>query len=150
MTLAYGAMLLFANSVLPLSWVSGQSAKADYEVIQDKMMKQQDDWNRGDIDAFMQAYWKSDKLQFGNANGITYGWTETMENYFKRYPDRSAMGKLTFHIVDLTMYGSDMASLTGSWELERATDRPGGHFLLLWRKIDGEWLIVTDHTSQKS
>ncbi len=130
--------------------LSGQNPEKNFEIIQEILMIQQEAWNRGDIDAFMQAYWKSEKLQFGNADGVTYGWTETLENYKIRYPDRGAMGKLTFRIVDLTMYGDNMASLTGSWELEREKDRPGGHFLLLWKKIDGEWVIVTDHTSQKS
>jgi mannan endo-1,4-beta-mannosidase len=59
------------------------------------------------------------------------------------------MGRLKFQIVDMTQQSADVVSLTGSWELERATDRPGGYFLLIWRKIEGEWKIVVDHTSQK-
>jgi len=38
----------------------------------------------------------------------------------------------------------------GSWVLERENDRPEGHFLLIWRKIEGKWKIVVDHTSLKA
>ena len=63
--------------------------------------------------------------------------------------DKEAMGKLTFEVKDMTRHSRKVVSLTGSWELERAHDRPGGHFLLIWRKIKGKWKIVVDHTSQK-
>jgi hypothetical protein len=59
------------------------------------------------------------------------------------------MGKLTFQVKDISRHGRKVLSLTGSWELERKNDRPGGHFLLIWRKIKGEWKIVADHTSQR-
>jgi ketosteroid isomerase-like protein len=59
------------------------------------------------------------------------------------------MGKLSFQIKDMTRHGEEVISLTGSWVLERKHDRPGGHFLLIWRKIEKEWKIVVDHTSQR-
>ena len=127
----------------------GQSDSKHFQKIKNILTQQQDDWNNGDIDAFMEAYWKSDKLQFGGASGITWGWQQTLDGYKKRYPDKKAMGKLTFKIKDMTQHSRKVVSLTGSWELEREKDRPGGHFLLIWRKIKGEWKIVADHTSVK-
>ncbi|MEZ4988567.1 MAG: hypothetical protein R2795_26690 [Saprospiraceae bacterium] len=59
------------------------------------------------------------------------------------------MGQLVFEIKDITRHSRKVYSLTGSWELIREQDRPGGHFLLIWRKIDGEWKIVADHTSAR-
>jgi mannan endo-1,4-beta-mannosidase len=131
------------------TFIQAQEAKADFEEIKKIFYQQEKDWNRGDIDAFMEAYWKSDKLQFGGAYGITQGWNETLKNYKKGYPDRESMGRLSFEIKDLSRHGEEVISLTGSWELERKNDRPGGHFLLIWRKIDGQWKIVADHTSQR-
>jgi len=126
-----------------------QDDNTDFEQIKKILFQQEDDWNRGDIDAFMRAYWNSEELQFGGANGITLGWQQTLNGYKRGYPDRESMGKLSFQIKDMTQHSEEVVSLTGSWVLERANDRPGGHFLLIWRKIKGEWKIVLDHTSQK-
>jgi len=125
-----------------------QSESSVFEEIKKILFQQEQDWNKGDIDAFMNAYWKSDELQFGGASDITKGWQETLDNYKKGYPDKATMGKLTFQVKDMTRHSKKVVSLTGSWELEREKDRPGGHFLLIWRKIKGEWKIVVDHTSQ--
>ena len=56
-------------------------------------------WNRGDIEGFMQGYWKNDSLLFIGKSGITTGWQRTLNNYKKSYPDTTAMGKLAFDIV---------------------------------------------------
>jgi ketosteroid isomerase-like protein len=126
-----------------------QDDNTDFEQIKKILFQQEEDWNRGDIDAFMRAYWNSEELQFGGANGITRGWQQTLDGYKRGYPDRESMGKLSFQIKDMTQHSEEVVSLTGSWVLERANDRPGGHFLLIWRKIQGKWKIVVDHTSQK-
>ena len=41
-------------------------------------------WNKGDIEDFMQGYWKNDSLMFIGKNGINWGWQKTLENYKKR------------------------------------------------------------------
>lgn len=127
----------------------GQTNSKQFEKIKTILYQQQTDWNKGDIDAFMEAYWKSDQLQFGGATGITRGWQATLDRYKKSYPDKATMGQLTFEIKDLTRHSKKVVSLTGSWELKRENDQPGGHFLLIWRKMKGEWKIVADHTSVK-
>ena len=129
--------------------ILAQKDSKDFEQIKKILYQQQHDWNNGDINAFMKAYWNSEKLQFGRSTGITKGWQQTLDNYNIRYPDRATMGTLTFQIKDITKHSRNVVSLTGSWELEREYDQPGGHFLLIWRKIKGKWTIVVDHTSQK-
>lgn len=119
----------------------------NFDKVSQILMKQQEDWNRGDIDAFMTSYWNSEELQFGGSSGITKGWDETIKRYKRVYPDKDAMGKLSFEIKDISKHSRKVISLTGSWTLERKSDQPGGHFLLIWRKIKGKWLIVADHTS---
>jgi mannan endo-1,4-beta-mannosidase len=126
-----------------------QDSNTDFEQIKKIFFQQEEDWNRGDIDAFMKAYWNSEELQFGGVNGITWGWQQTLESYKRGYPDRESMGKLSFQIKDMTQHSEEVVSLTGSWVLERLNDRPGGYFLLIWKMINGEWKIVVDHTSQK-
>ena len=110
------------------------------------MKKQELAWNAGDIEGFMKYYWKNDSLKFIGKSGITYGWQKTLDNYKKNYPDKTAMGKLTFVIKDNEQLSKSSVYIIGSWNLEK--EKPaGGYFTLLWKKIKGEWVIVADHTS---
>lgn len=126
-----------------------QQRSGDLATIETLLFKQADAWNRGDIDAFMQTYWKSEQLLFSNADGVTYGWQPTLDNYKKRYPSREAMGQLTFEVIELRKLNSKTAMMIGSWELERKKDQPGGRFMLLWKKFKGEWKIIADQTSAR-
>lgn len=106
-------------------------------------------WNRGDIPGFMQGYWRSDSLVFIGKNGLTYGWQPTLARYQKSYPDAAAMGRLDFSGLRITPLGPDAAQVVGGWHLARpaALGDLGGHFLLVFRRVRGRWVIVADHTS---
>lgn len=110
------------------------------------MHQQEQDWNNGDIEAFMQGYWQSDSLMFIGKNGIKYGWQTTLDNYKKSYPDKAAMGKLTFEILKLEQ-SNNTAYMLGKWSLVRNEDNPNGYFTLYWKKINDNWVITIDHTS---
>lgn len=118
----------------------------DFAKIREYMQKQQDAWNMADIDSFMEYYWKSEDLQFFGANGLTKGWQQTKENYFRRYPDKTAMGQLNFGIVQLNKRSKKVITLLGTFHLRREIGDLSGHFLLIWQKIKGKWVIVADHT----
>lgn len=109
--------------------------------------KQLQAWNNGDIDAFMEGYWKSDSLRFIGKNGITYGWQNTMNNYKKGYASKAAMGQLKFDILRIEKLSSRYYNVIGKWHLTRTIGDVGGHFTLLFKKINGKWLIAQDHTS---
>lgn len=104
-------------------------------------------WNEGDIPAFMEGYWQSDSLTFVSTRGMTFGWQNTLDNYIKGYPDRAAMGKISFEILRMKAMGKKAAHVIGKWHLKREAGDIGGHFTLIWRKIEGRWVIVADHTS---
>lgn len=144
-------ILLFTSSfilALPLALTAQNAAfAADSAAVVQEMARQEAAWNRGDIDAFMESYWKSDDLQFIGANGPTYGWQQTLDNYKRRYPDREAMGRLSFDILTLNRRSPTVMSLIGKFHLQRSIGDLEGFFLLIWQKIDGRWLIVADHTS---
>lgn len=132
--------------LLPVTLLA-QRNRAEENAIRQVMNTQQEAWNRADIETFMEGYWKSDSLKFIGRNGITYGWQTTLDNYKKSYPTPDAMGKLTFTILTLDILSETSAFMIGRWHLKRASDEPGGHFTLLWRKINGKWVIIADHTS---
>jgi len=109
--------------------------------------QQEDAWNRGDINQFMQAYWPSEQLVFVGADGPTYGWDPVLANYHRRYPDVTSMGKLKFGVLKLSKIDASSAFLIGTYHLTRTIGDLQGVFTLVWRKFGDNWLIVSDHTS---
>ncbi len=137
--------VLFVIAVLFSGTVAAQSKeKAEILGILDA---QNAAWNRGDIESFMNGYWENDSLMFIGKSGVTYGWTNTLKNYKKNYPDISAMGKLTFTMIAVKKLSKEYYHVTGKWFLERSIGDIGGHFTLLFRKINGRWVIISDHSS---
>lgn len=139
-------MKKFIINVFLFLVVSFSYAQNDVFMVKAQMEAQQSSWNNGDIPGFMEYYWKSDSLKFIGSKGITYGWQKTLDNYLKSYPDKAAMGVLKFTIKEATQLSPTSIYVVGKWELEKEAPA-GGYFTLLWKKIKGKWLIVTDHTS---
>ena len=104
-------------------------------------------WNKGNIDEFMKAYWNNDSLAFIGHGGITYGYNNTLNNYKKTYDDSAKMGKLFFTLIKVKKLSPEYYFVTGKWFLKRSIGDAGGYYTLLFRKIKGQWFIISDHTS---
>jgi ketosteroid isomerase-like protein len=123
-----------------------QIEKGDVKTVSNNMKAQVLAWNKADIKGFMDHYWNSDSLMFIGSKGVTYGWQKTYDNYVKNYPNKEAMGVLKFTIIKTEQLSKTSIYIIGKWELEK--EKPaGGHFTLLWKKINNKWVIVSDHTS---
>ena len=119
----------------------------DINAIKKMLSNQQECWNNGDIDGFMQGYWQSEKLIFTSLrHKPAYGWNNTLERYKSSYPTKSSMGELKFQILDLKLISKTTATLKGKWELNREKDNPNGIFWLDIDKFDKDWLITKDST----
>ena len=141
-------LILFIFISLTSHLLHAQSDVIENEqVIRRIMAGQEAAWNRADLEGFMEGYWKSDSLRFIGSRGLTYGWRQTLENYKKSYPDAETMGTLKFTILSVEVLSGESAFVIGKWHLKRAKDEPEGHFTLLWKKMDGRWVIVADHSS---
>ena len=143
---------LFRLATFGLALVSGAvgasaaEPSATAQILQ-ILQTQAEAWNRGDIDAFMQTYAPVPELRFASGGNVTYGWQPTLERYKQRYPDRAAMGTLTFSDLTVTELAPDAALVFGHWQLQRAKDSPSGLFTLLVRRTATGWKIFADHTS---
>ena len=104
-------------------------------------------WNRGDLEKFMVGYWENDSLMFIGKSGVTYGYTNTLNNYKKGYPDTAAMGKLLFNIIKVKKLSSKYYQVIGKWMLKRSIGDLSGHYTLLFQKINNRWVIIADHSS---
>lgn len=108
---------------------------------------QEQAWSDGDVHQFMEGYWKSANLSFVGRSGINKGWQTTLDNYIKGYPTKDAMGKLTFDILEMNRISDNAYHMIGRYTLVREKDKPTGLFTLIWKYINGKWVIVSDHTS---
>ena len=95
----------------------------------------------------MVGYWESDSLMFIGKEKVHYGFDNTLKRYQNSYPNQEAMGKLKFEFVSMQPLSETAFFMVGKYHLTRTIVDLQGHFTLLWRKIAGEWVIVTDHSS---
>lgn len=116
------------------------------EAVTAVLTAQQDAWNRGDIDAFMEGYWKNEQLRFASGGTVVKGWQATIDRYKTRYKDRAAMGELAFSALEVLPLTDEAAIVHGAWRLQRANDAPSGLFTLVFHKL-GDWVIVSDTTT---
>ena len=108
---------------------------------------QQEAWNRGDIDSFMNGYARAETTVFVSGDEVRRGWQTVHDRYLSKYSDRAQMGTLRFSDLEIAQLGPDSVLALGRWELKRANDNPHGRFTLIFRKIPDGWRIVHDHTS---
>lgn len=108
------------------------------------MEQQERDWNNHNLEGFMQGYWKSDSLKFYGSNGLTKGWQNTLDNYKKGYPTKAESGTLNFVINDISKIEGDNYWVMGEYHLKREVGDADGVFIIIFKKINGEWKIVAD------
>jgi uncharacterized protein (TIGR02246 family) len=141
--------LLITCCILATGLVRAAPQEAGNSVgnIQAVLREQQQAWNRGDIDGFMNGYARSPSTVFVSGDEVRRGWEVVRDRYREKYSDRAKMGTLTFSDVEVTMLSSDAAVVLGRWDLKRANDESHGRFTLIFKRLPEGWRIVHDHTS---
>jgi uncharacterized protein (TIGR02246 family) len=131
-------------------WMSSAALAADARL--DAIVKSADDWNRGNIEAFVQCYEQSPDTTFVGAR-VAHGTDQILARYRQSYPDRARMGHLTFSELQPRTLTPELAIVTGRFTLERTSEGGGrstGLFTLVLRKGPGGWRIIHDHTSSSN
>lgn len=112
--------------------------------------KSQAAWNKGDLPAFAAFYEDSPETTFIGRE-VTRGGTQAiLERYRRNYPNREAMGTLSFSELEIRTLAPNVALATGKYELKRTPAAGGdasGRFTLIFQKTASGWKIVHDHTS---
>jgi hypothetical protein len=137
-------LIILLIGLLPLVAYSQSTAETEIRKVMNNQIKY---WNQGNLEAFMQGYWKNDSVMFIGSHGITYGWQNTLNSYKKGYPDTAAMGKLNFNLLEVKRLSAIYFYVTGKWHLTRSIGDAEGYFTLLFQKIKNRWVIVKDHSS---
>lgn len=118
--------------------------KQEKQTILSIMKAQEEAWSKHDLEGFMKGYWKSDSLKFYGNSGLTYGWDKTLANYKRGYPTSDHSGSLKFKINDITKIKDGAYYVMGEYHLTRKVGNANGVFMIIFKKIDGEWKIVAD------
>ena len=124
------------------------SAAQDKDVLA-PILKSADDWNRGDLQAFMQSYETSPDTTFVGAE-VARGTDAVLARYRRTYSTVEQMGKTSFSELKVRPLSPDLSIVTGRFTLERAASfggRKTGVFTLVMRKSSAGWRIIHDHTS---
>lgn len=113
------------------------------------LLAQEAAWNRGDIEGFSQAYKNSPDTLFVT-NIVNRGFEGMVEAYRREYPNRAAMGTLSFSELEAHPLDERFAVVIGRYHLER-TKKDGGNsdgvFSLVLEKTEKGWKIIVDHTT---
>lgn len=147
MTMKKSWFPLFMMITLCTMVLLGNAQNKDEQAIRAVLNNQIKYWNSGDITSFMEGYWENDSLVFIGSNGPTYGYEKTLANYKKNYPDVNYMGKLSFEIIQVRPLTTDHYFVIGKWHLSRKVGDASGVYTLLFKKINGKWNIIADHSS---
>lgn len=136
-------LLLFFALTITITAVS-QTEAEDKQAILAVLKMQENAWNQNDLETFMQGYQKSDSLKFYGKSGLTHGWQNTLENYKKGYPTKEHTGNLSFTLDAITQIEANSYYVMGQFHLIRDAGNANGVFLIIFRKIEGEWKIIAD------
>lgn len=137
---------IFAT-IFILSSCTTPSEEQDKKDILAIMAAQELAWSKHDLEGFMQGYWKSDSLKFYGSNGVTLGWDKTLANYKRGYPTPDHSGTLKFKINDISKINDGAYFVMGEYHLTRNAGNANGIFMIIFKKIDGEWKIIADTSS---
>ncbi len=110
---------------------------------------QERDWNRGDLDAFATGYKNSPDIIF-IGHQVSRGYAQMLADYHGNYPNKEAMGTLTFGDLEPHVLDAHFATVVGHYRLDRSKKTGGpadGIFSLIFEKTDKGWKIILDHTT---
>lgn len=138
--------ILMVLTISGFAFAQSKDEKAKM-AIQKVMDEQIIAWNKGDIDGFMQGYWKSETLIFVSGDNVRRGWQTVTDNYKKSYNTKEKMGVLSFTDLDIIILGKDSAKVLGRWKVQHEPKDDQGRFTLIFRKFKEGWRIIHDHTS---
>ncbi len=137
--------IIFVLCLLSFAIGNSQSSeKEDKAAILSVMDLQEKAWSNNNLEGFMQGYWKSDSLKFYGSSGLTKGWQKTLDNYKKGYPTKEHSGTLNFTISDISKIDEGSYWVMGEYHLKRSVGDANGVFIIIFKKIDGQWKIVAD------
>lgn len=109
---------------------------------------QRDAWNRGDLEASLDAYCPTPEITWVNRRGVSRGFQAFADGMRRDFQDAARMGRYVFEMLDARAAGPDGALITFRWSISRGDERlMGGVSTQLWRPCEGRLRVVFEHAS---
>jgi ketosteroid isomerase-like protein len=124
------------------------ASKQELDIIK-VLVAQEDAWNKGDLQAFIQGYKNSPDTLFVT-HQVFRGVDGMIDEYRHNYPTKAAMGTLGFSELEVHPLDEKFAVVLGKYHLDRGKKDGGnadGIFSLVFEKTDQGWKIIVDHTT---
>lgn len=109
-------------------------------------------WNRGDLDAFVNDYLPGAETTYIGSRGVLRGTDAIRQAYAPRFAPGGIRDSLSFELMDVDPLAPDVVNVIATYILARhvgardsVTSR--GPTSLVMRRVDGRWRIVHDHSS---
>jgi uncharacterized protein (TIGR02246 family) len=140
--------LLFAILISINIVVSAQSK--DVKDIIALMRTEEEAWNRGDIDAYVNLYAPGDstRMIYFGGSGVTRG-KDSILAFYKKYWPKEKMGHLTLQHDGIEKISNEYYYVSGFFNVSYPSGKEvKGRFSGLVKKIKGKWYLYTDHSGQ--
>ena len=136
--------LIFSILMLQPPSLFAQSTEVN-EIIQ-LMRVEEQAWNSGDIEAYVNLYAPEDSVRMIYSTGAVYG-KENILAFYKKYWPKEKMGKLTLSHDSIERISDTYYFVSGYFNVSYPAGKEiKGRFSGLVKKINGKWYLYTDHS----
>ncbi len=116
------------------------------EEVIEVLTAQAEQWNAGNLEAFVATYWDGPELTFYGKSGLARGRRDLLATYRRNYPTAKERGHLAFEVVDFRGLHGGNALLLGEYRIDGEVPSHGVFTLVLTRQ-HGRVVILHDHTT---
>ena len=148
-----GALLAVACARTAASYHASAAERAAVrDQIGAMLVRSAANWNRGDLDAFVEDYLPGDTTTFVGGRGILRGTAPIRSAYAPRFAPGGVRDSLSFVLLDVDPLAPDVVNVIARYVLARHVSgrdsvTATGPTSLVMRRVDGRWRIVHDHSS---
>jgi limonene-1,2-epoxide hydrolase len=139
-----------ASALMTDQAIAEKAAKTE-ATIRERTAQLQSDWNGGDMEAYLAAYWNSDdfSLMFGDQS--VRGWNALAGMFRGAWTTEEDMGDFTARDIVLHQVSPDTVISSGAFTHVFPAETIQGSFTHVWKQLeDGSWVIAHEHTSRKN
>jgi uncharacterized protein (TIGR02246 family) len=116
------------------------------------LMNAASNWNRGDLDAFVDDYLPGAETTYIGSRGVLRGPAAIRAAYAPRFAPGGVRDSLSFELVDVDPIAPGALNVIATYILARRVGTRDsvtarGPTSLVMRRVDGRWRIVHDHSS---
>lgn len=114
---------------------------------QQQFQRSANDWNRGDLDAFMSDYARDSLTTYVAGGHLRFGYDRIQQGYAAQFAPGARRDSLRFEEFNVRVLSPTLALVNARYILFRdgATTSSGPFTLVMERQADG-WKILHDHT----